>query len=79
MKTSHRKFKTFYIELILHSSESEDESESENESEHENEDEDENDEIENKQHRNRLSIDTKTNDAKCKDVVNRLHFMRLKS
>jgi hypothetical protein len=65
----------------------------ENENENENEkderdeknerderDEDENDEIENKQHcRKRLSRYTKTDDAKSEDVVNRLHFMKLKS
>jgi hypothetical protein len=30
-------------------------------------------------YRNRLSINTKTDDAKSKDVLNRLHFMKLKS
>jgi U3 small nucleolar RNA-associated protein 14 len=78
MKTSHRKFKTSYIELILHSGENESESESENEGESEGE-KDEDDEIESKQHRNRLSIDTKTDDAKSKDVLNRLRFIKLKS
>jgi U3 small nucleolar RNA-associated protein 14 len=60
--------------------------ENENEEENENEDEnserderDENSENESKQYRNRLSIDTKTNDAKSKDALNRLHFMKLKS
>jgi hypothetical protein len=54
------------------------------EDEDENEDgdernEDENDEIGNKQYRNRLSLDTKTDDAKCENDLNRLHFMKLKS
>ncbi len=52
----------------------------ENEDENENEeDEDENDEIEDKQYRKKLSLDTKTDDAKCEDDLNRLHFMKLKS
>jgi hypothetical protein len=53
--------------------------EDENEDEIENDHENENDEIRSKQHSNRFSINTKTNDAKCEDIVNRLHFMRLKS
>jgi hypothetical protein len=116
MKTSHRKFKTSYVELILYPDENESGNESEHESEgehedenegnsqlllleekkssylqlmkkdgsesdHENEDgdENENDEIEDKQYRNRLSIDTKTDDAKSKNALNRLRFIKLKS
>jgi hypothetical protein len=40
---------------------------------------DENDEIEDKQYRNRLNVDTKIDDAKSEDALNRLRFMRLKS
>jgi ribosomal protein L12E/L44/L45/RPP1/RPP2 len=50
----------------------------ENDHENEDENENENDEDEDKQYRNRLSIDTKTDDAKCEDVVNRLRFIKLK-
>jgi hypothetical protein len=66
-----------FIELIQSRTENEDENEDETESESDHEDE--NDEDENKQYSNRLSIDTKTDDVKSKDDVNRLHFMRLKS
>ncbi len=71
------------IELILHQDEGG--AEGDHEGENENEDgieiwvEVENDEDEGKQYSNRLSIDTKTDDAKSKDDVNRLYFMRLKS
>jgi hypothetical protein len=65
-----------FIELIQ--SRIENENETKSESDHENEDENEDDENENKQYQNRLSINTKTNDAKCEDVVNRLYFMKLK-
>jgi hypothetical protein len=64
-----------FIELIQHLTESE----TEDEDDHENENKDENDENEDKQYQNKLSRDTKTDDAKSKDAVNRLHFMRLKS
>jgi hypothetical protein len=66
-----------FIELIHFRAEDEDETESENDRENENENE--NDEIENKQYRNRLSVDTKINDAKSEDALNRLRFMKLKS
>jgi hypothetical protein len=57
------------------------ENENEDERDEKNEkNENENDEIENKQHcRKRLSRYTKTDDAKSENVVNRLHFMKLKS
>jgi hypothetical protein len=59
----------------------ENENENENEKNEKNEEnENENDEIENKQHcRKRLNRYTKTDDAKSENVVNRLHFMKLKS
>jgi hypothetical protein len=66
-----------FIELIQSRAENEDEAE--DESDRENENEDENDEIENKQYRNRLSVNTKINDAKNENVLNRLRFMKLKS
>ncbi len=69
-----RKQCLLFIELIQFRAEDEDETESENENENENE----NDENEDKQYRNRFSINIKTDDAKSKDVVNRLHFMKLK-
>jgi hypothetical protein len=69
----------FCIELILHQNRNETKSDHESENENEIEIEDEDDENESKQYSNRLSLDTKTNDAKSKDDVNRLHFMRLKS
>jgi hypothetical protein len=50
----------------------------EDEAEDETEDGDENDENGGKQYRNRLSVDTKTDDAKSEDALNRLHFMKLK-
>jgi hypothetical protein len=65
-----------FIELIQ--PRAEDEDETENENDHENGDENENDENESKQYRDRLSVSTKTDDAKCKNAVNRLHFMKLK-
>jgi hypothetical protein len=56
------------------------ENENENENEKNERDENEDDEIEDKQHcRKRLNRYTKTDDAKSEDVVNRLHFMKLKS
>jgi hypothetical protein len=58
----------------------EDENENGDEDGKDEENEDGDDEIENKQHcRKRLSRYTKTDDAKSEDVVNRLHFMKLKS
>jgi hypothetical protein len=50
----------------------------EDETEIESDNENENDEIESKQHRNRLSIDIKTDDVKSKDALNRLRFKKLK-
>ncbi len=41
--------------------------------------EDGDDEDGGKQYQNRLSIDTKTDDAKSKDALNRLRFIKLKS
>jgi hypothetical protein len=55
-------------------SEIEIESENKNESDHQNE----NDEIAIKQYLNKLSLNTKTDDAKSKNDVNRLHFIKLK-
>ncbi len=66
-----------FIELIQSRAENENEAGIENDLEDGNEDE--NDENEGKQYRNRLSIDTKTDDAKSEDALNRLRFMRLKS
>jgi hypothetical protein len=54
--------------------ESEIESEIESQSDHQNE----NDKIAIKQYLNKLNLDIKTNDAKSKDNVNRLHFIKLK-
>jgi hypothetical protein len=68
-----------FIELIQPRAEDENEDEDETESESDHENENDENENENKQYSNRLSIDTKTNDAKSKNDVNRLHFMRLKS
>jgi hypothetical protein len=68
-----QKQRLLFIELIQSRAENEDETESE--SDHENKD----DEIEDKQHRNKLSINTKTDDAKSKDALNRLRFIKLKS
>ncbi len=68
-----------FIELIQFRTENENETEVENDLENENEDENENDENEDNQYRNKLSINTKTDDAKSEDVLNRLRFMRLKS
>jgi hypothetical protein len=65
-----------FIELIQPRVENEDETVSEND--HEDEDENENDKNESKQYQIRPSRNTKTDDAKCEDVVNRLHFMKLK-
>jgi lipopolysaccharide export system protein LptC len=65
--------------LISPQTEDEDVTENENEDENRNEDENENDEIEDKQYQNRLSVNTKTDDAKSEDAVNRLRFMKLKS
>jgi uncharacterized membrane protein len=63
-----------FIELIQFRAKNENESDNENENENENE----NDENENKQYRNKFNINIKINDAKCKNDVNRLHFMKLK-
>jgi hypothetical protein len=65
-----------FIELIQFLTE--DEGDHENERDEDERDGDGDDEVEDKQYRKRLSIDTKTDDAKCKDVVNRLRFMKLK-
>jgi exonuclease VII large subunit len=52
------------------------ESKTEEKNDHENEDDEI--EIKNKQCRKRLSRYTKTDDAKCENVVNRLRFIKLK-
>jgi hypothetical protein len=75
MRWSIRRQCLLFIELIQPRTENE----TEGESDHENGNENENDENEDKQYLNRLSRDTKTDDAKCKNDVNRLHFMKLKS
>jgi hypothetical protein len=53
--------------------------EDERDERNEKDEKNENDENESKQYRNRLNINTKTDDAKSEDVLNRLHFMKLKS
>jgi hypothetical protein len=74
-----------FIELIQpragNETGSETENETENEAENESNHQFEDDEVENedKQCRKRLSRYTKTDDAKCEDVVNRLRFIKLKS
>jgi hypothetical protein len=77
MRRYQRKYNELLIELIL--SQTEDENENEKETENENDRENEDDEIENKQYQNRFNTDTKINDVKDKNAVNRLHFMKLKS
>ncbi len=73
-----QKQRSLFIKSIL--SQTKDETERENENNHEIENDEIENENENKQQcSKRLNKYIKTNDVKCKDDVNRLHFMRLKS